>query len=35
VEQIKYGLDVLDDTKDEKLGFQLSIPFDRTIKTDY
>ncbi|MDE3251499.1 MAG: sterol desaturase, partial [Bacteroidota bacterium] len=35
IEQIQYGLDVLDGEKDEKLGFQLSIPFDKTVKTDY
>ncbi|GAC1441920.1 MAG: hypothetical protein NVSMB63_09820 [Sediminibacterium sp.] len=35
VEQLKYGLDVLDDNKDEHLGFQLGIPFNKKIKTDY
>ena len=35
VEQIKYGLDVLDGSKDESLGFQLGVPFDKKIKTDY
>ena len=32
---LRYGLDVLDDTTDEKLGYQFKIPFDKTIKTDY
>ena len=35
VEQIQYGLDVLDNSKDESLGFQLRIPFNKKIKTDY
>jgi sterol desaturase/sphingolipid hydroxylase (fatty acid hydroxylase superfamily) len=35
IDQIKYGLDVLDGSKDEKLGFQLNIPFDGKVKTDY
>lgn len=34
VEQIRYGLDVLDDASDEQLGFQLKIPFDSSVKTD-
>jgi sterol desaturase/sphingolipid hydroxylase (fatty acid hydroxylase superfamily) len=33
--QIKYGLDVLADEKDEDVVYQLKVPFDRTIKTDY
>jgi sterol desaturase/sphingolipid hydroxylase (fatty acid hydroxylase superfamily) len=32
---LRYGLDVLDDSTDENLGYQLKIPFNKTIKTDY
>jgi sterol desaturase/sphingolipid hydroxylase (fatty acid hydroxylase superfamily) len=35
IEQVRYGLDVLDDTTDEKLAYQLKIPFDGSIKTNY
>lgn len=35
IDQVKYGLDVLDNSQDENLSFQLKIPFDRTVKTDY
>jgi sterol desaturase/sphingolipid hydroxylase (fatty acid hydroxylase superfamily) len=35
VKQLRYGLDVLDDSTDETLGYQLRIPFDKKIKTDY
>lgn len=35
VEQLRYGLDVLDDSTDEQLSYQLKIPFDKHIKTDY
>lgn len=35
VEQLRYGLDVLDDCTDEDLSYQLKIPFDRSVKTDY
>jgi sterol desaturase/sphingolipid hydroxylase (fatty acid hydroxylase superfamily) len=35
IDEIKYGLDVLDGNKDENLGFQLKIPFDASVKTDY
>ncbi len=35
VEKLHYGLDVLDNSRDEDLSFQLKIPFDKTIKTDY
>ena len=35
VEQLRYGLDVLDDSTDENLSYQLKIPFDRSVKTDY
>lgn len=33
--KITYGLDVLDPSKDEQIGFQMGIPFDPNIKTDY
>ena len=33
--KVKYGLDVLDDSLDENVGYQFKIPFDNTIKTDY
>lgn len=33
--EIKYGLDVLDETKDEDIGYQLGLPLNKTIKTDY
>lgn len=35
VEQLRYGLDVLDDSTDENLTYQLKIPFDTKVKTDY
>ncbi len=35
VEQLRYGLDVLDDSTDENLSYQLKIPFDRSVKIDY
>jgi hypothetical protein len=35
MEQIVYGLDVLDNSKDESLAYQLKAPFDKTIKSDY
>ena len=31
---IKYGVDVLDGTKDENIMYQMSVPFDKSIKTD-
>jgi sterol desaturase/sphingolipid hydroxylase (fatty acid hydroxylase superfamily) len=34
VSQLRYGLDVLEDTTDQDLGYQLKIPFDSGIKTD-
>lgn len=36
-DQVKYGLDVLDNTgnRDEDIAFQLKIPFDPLVKTDY
>ena len=33
--KIHYGLDVLEDSTDENLGFQFKIPFNKNIKTDY
>ena len=33
--EIVYGLDVLDNSKDESLAYQLKAPFDKTIKSDY
>lgn len=35
VEQLRYGLDVLDDSTDENLAYQLKMPFDSKVKTDY
>jgi len=34
-QKIKYGLDVLDDRTANDIGYQLKVPFDNTIKTDY
>jgi sterol desaturase/sphingolipid hydroxylase (fatty acid hydroxylase superfamily) len=33
--KIRYGLDVLEDSTDENIAYQLKIPFDKKIKTDY
>jgi len=33
--EIQYGLDVLDNNKDESLSYQLKVPFNKNIKTDY
>jgi sterol desaturase/sphingolipid hydroxylase (fatty acid hydroxylase superfamily) len=33
--KIRYGLDVLDDAKNEDIKYQMQIPFDKRIKTDY
>lgn len=33
--KVRYGLDVLDDSTDENVGYQFKIPFDNSIKTDY
>ena len=33
--KIRYGLDVLDDSTDQDLGYQLRIPLNKDIKTDY
>jgi len=34
-QEIKYGLDVLDDSTSEDLGYQFKVPFDKEIKVDY
>lgn len=33
--KVKYGLDVLDGSKDSDVAYQFKLPFDKTIKTDY
>lgn len=33
--KVKYGLDVLEDKHSNDLGYQLKVPFDSSIKTDY
>jgi len=33
--KLRYGLDVLDDKTDESLLYQLKLPFDKNVKTDY
>jgi hypothetical protein len=33
--QLHYGLDVLDGKTDESVLYQLKIPFNKNIKTDY
>ncbi|MEP0984417.1 sterol desaturase family protein [Ekhidna sp.] len=33
--KIKYGLDVTDESKDENIGYQLGLPLNKSIKTDY
>ncbi|MDB4286220.1 sterol desaturase family protein, partial [bacterium] len=33
--KVKYGLDILDESMDENIGYQFKVPFDKTIKTDY
>lgn len=35
VKQLRYGLDELDGSKDQNLGFQLQIPFDSSLKTKF
>lgn len=35
VDNLRYGLDVLDDSTDEKIGYQLGLPFNKRIRTDY
>jgi len=34
-QKISYGLDVLNDNRSADISYQLKVPFDRTIKTDY
>jgi sterol desaturase/sphingolipid hydroxylase (fatty acid hydroxylase superfamily) len=34
IEQIKYGLDVLENDKDQSFAYQLNLPFNQKIKTD-
>lgn len=33
--KVRYGVDVLDGNLDENIGYQLKVPFDSTVKTDY
>ncbi len=33
--KIQYGLDVLDETRDEDIKYQFKLPFNKSIKTDY
>jgi sterol desaturase/sphingolipid hydroxylase (fatty acid hydroxylase superfamily) len=33
--KVKYGLDVLQDELDQNVAYQMKIPFDKRIKTDY
>lgn len=33
--RIRYGVDVLEDAKDEDVVYQFGIPFDKDVKTDY
>ncbi len=35
IHEIVFGLDVLDNSKDESLSYQIKLPFDKTIKSDY
>jgi sterol desaturase/sphingolipid hydroxylase (fatty acid hydroxylase superfamily) len=35
MENLRYGLDVLDDSTDQSLAYQLKVPFDKSVKTDY
>lgn len=34
INEVQYGLDVLDDEQTQNLAYQLKVPFDRSIKTD-
>ena len=34
-QKIKYGVDTVDNSRDEDLGYQLGFPFNKDIKTDY
>ncbi|MEZ4987343.1 MAG: sterol desaturase family protein [Saprospiraceae bacterium] len=33
--KIRYGVDTLEDSLDENIGYQFKVPFDNSIKTDY
>lgn len=33
--EIRYGLDVLDGGQDKNMSYQLGLPFNKDIKTDY
>jgi len=33
--KIKYGVDVIDESKSEDLAYQFRLPWDKSIKTDY
>ena len=33
--KVKYGVDTLDGSRDESIGYQLFLPFDKNVKTDY
>jgi sterol desaturase/sphingolipid hydroxylase (fatty acid hydroxylase superfamily) len=35
MDQIVYGLDVMDNTQDGSLSYQLKAPFNKSIKSDY
>jgi len=35
VKDLKYGLDVLDNTTSSNIKYQFKVPFDKTVKTDY
>ena len=32
--QVQFGLDVLDDSRDQDIMYQLKVPFDSSIQTD-
>jgi hypothetical protein len=34
MEKIKYGLDVLENDKDQSFAYQMGLPFNSKIKTD-
>jgi len=33
--EVRYGLDILEDSKDENIAYQLMIPFNKNIKTKH
>lgn len=33
--EVKYGLDVVDNSRDNDLAYQFKLPFDKSVKTDY